>query len=146
MDDFQRSFGRRLRAELDGLDIVLPDRRWGHGTHRARAGLRVLRPLALAVAATLALAALATAATRTADPQHWVQPGQWMSWSAIPRPSPTTQPQTHASPSESPETAESPQPRATESEPNDSRQSPSSEQSPEPRESGSPPAEVEADR
>lgn len=146
IDGFEQTLGRRLRAELDGLDIGLPDRRWSRGSLPAHLGPRLMRPLALAVAATLALAGLATAATRTVDPAHWVQPGQWMSWSATPTPSPATQPQTQASPAESSEAVESPRPRATESEPSDSRQSPSSEPSSEPHESGSPPDEGGADR
>ncbi|HZQ49728.1 MAG TPA: hypothetical protein VFB69_05425 [Candidatus Dormibacteraeota bacterium] len=130
---FENEVGRRLRAELDALDVRTPPM----AAVRPRTGyLRAARPLAIALIAAIALAALATSVTRSPDPIRWIQPGVWMRAIGVapPQPSPSTRedsPSPEPSPSAQP--SERPEPQSPEPEPSD-RPGPSTEprESPEP--------------
>ena len=132
---FEEEFGRRLRRELDGVEVPAP-----RPLPARPAGPRftwIARPLAIGLAATLALAALAASVTHSPDPGRWVQPGVWMR--AIggapdsPATTPATEPSPSAEPSQSAEPSERPQTQSPEPEPSD-RPGPSAE----PRESPDP--------
>lgn len=144
---FEEVFGRRLREELDALDVRTPMRPRTGGTRWMRT-LWIARPLAGALIATIALAGLATAVTASPDPARWIQPGAWQRglgvapWS--PSPTPHSEPSESPEPSSSAEPSESSEPRATEvpasprSEPTERPESPEPSQSAEPRETEAP--------
>lgn len=132
---FEEELGRRLRLELDAVEVPAP-RPLARPGQVSRA-LWIARPLAAGLAATLALAALAASVTHSPDPSRWVQPGVWMKAIGVAPPSPAATPADEASPSAEPSAtaepserpaAESPEPEASE------RPGPSAEprESPEP--------------
>ena len=147
LDRFEELFSRRLRQELDALDVRTPMRPRTTGGRWVRT-FWIARPLAVAVIATIALAGLATAVTASPDPAQWIQPAAWQRGLGVVPASPTPTP--HSKPSESPapsssrEPAESPEPGATEApatpagEPSEHPDSSPTSQSPEPRESEGP--------
>ena len=133
VDSFERNFARRLRAELDGIDVRTPAARPAPRTRRGRAFWRVARPLALAMAATVAFAALATAATGSPEPGQWLRPSEWTSRFNPPLVTPSDEPAAAPSPSEAVEPSENPaQSPATEHEPSESPSSGQHRESPEP--------------
>jgi outer membrane biosynthesis protein TonB len=144
---FEEVFSRRLRRELDELDVRTPLRPRATGPRWLKT-FWVARPLAVAAIATIALAGLATAVTASPDPAQWVQPGAWQRALGVapasPSPTPKTEPSESPEPSGTAEPSESPEPRATEiptnpkAEPSESPEAPESSQSPEPRESEAP--------
>ena len=144
---FEEVFSRRLRQELDALDVRTPIRRRPIGGGWLRT-FWIARPLAIAAIATIALAGLATAVTASPDPAQWVQPGAWQRALGVapasPRPTPHAEPSESPEPSSSHEPSESPAPQATEipagpdAEPSEKPQSPQASQSPEPGESEAP--------
>jgi len=125
---FENELGRRLRAELDALDVRTPPMT----VARPRTGyLRAARPLAIALIAALALAALATSVTRSPDPGRWIQPGVWMRAIGVAPPSPQPSPSAREEspspePSPSAEPSERPEPPSPEPEPSE-RPGPSAE-------------------
>lgn len=138
---FEEQFSRRLRQELDALEVRTPPRR----TRSAISGpgrFWIARPLAVAAIAAIALAGLATAVTASPNPARWVEPGAWERAFGVAPASPTPTP--HAEPSESPEQSssaepsESPESPTPKAEPSEHPESPESGQSPEPRESEGP--------
>ena len=144
---FEEVFSRRLRQELDALDVRTPMRRRPIG----RGWLRtfwIARPLAVAAIATIALAGLATAVTASPDPAQWVQPGAWERALGVapasPSPTPHSQPSETPEPSSSQEPSDSPKPGVTENpdspaaEPSEHPETPQSSQSPESAESEAP--------
>jgi hypothetical protein len=145
--DFDEVFGRRLRRELDALEIRTPARLRPTPAPRLRY-FWIARPLAVAVIATIALAGLATAVTASPDPARWIQPDAWQrafgvapaSPSPTPHaePSESPEPSSSAEPSESPEATESAEPSSPKAEPSDHPESPESSRSPEPGESEAP--------
>lgn len=141
VDRFEVGMARRLRAELDALEVRLPAPAYRLRGSHSLPPLRVMRPLAFATAALVALAALATAVTRSPDPARWVQPSVWMQSFGIAPASPTpSSPRTdEAAPSESPEAQPAAEPTSPEREPSESPGTSSREhESPEPRESQPP--------
>ncbi|HET7466093.1 MAG TPA: hypothetical protein VFL29_05460 [Candidatus Dormibacteraeota bacterium] len=133
VDTFEGTFARRLRAELDGLDVRTPAARPALRHRRRRAVWRVARPLALAMAATIAFAGLATAATGSPDPGQWLRLSQWTSHFNPPVVTPSDEPAARPSPSEAAEPSEKPaQSPDTEREPSDSPSSGQHPESPEP--------------
>jgi outer membrane biosynthesis protein TonB len=144
LEPFEGAFSRRLRQELDALDIRTPPRRQAGARARPRY-FWIARPLAVAVIVTIALAGLATAVTASPDPSRWIQPAAWQRAFGIaptsPSPTPRTEPSESPEPSSSAEPGESPEPQAPSSpraEPSEHPESPESSQSPEPRESEAP--------
>ncbi len=143
---FEDTFGRRLRQELDALEVRTPVMR--ARTTAAAPRLRyfwIARPLAVAVIVTIALAGLASAVTASPDPARWIQPGAWQRAFGVapasPTPTPRAEPTESPEPSSSAEPSESPEPRESASpkaEPSEHPESPESSQSPEPRESEAP--------
>jgi len=141
---FEETFSRRLRQELDALEVRTPARPQPTGTPRLRY-FWIARPLAVAVIATIALAGLATAVTASPDPGQWVQPERWQRAFGIapvsPSPTPRTKPSESPEPSDSAEPSDSPEPKSQSSpqaEPSERPESPESSQSPEPRDSEAP--------
>ena len=139
VDRFELGVVRRLRAELDSFDVRLPAPVYGRQGSRRLPAFGLLRPLAIAAAAVIALAALATAVTRSPDPALWVQPSVWMHAFGVgpSSPTPTTQPD-EAAP-ESPEAKPTTEPTNPEPESSETPGTSSREhESPDPRESESP--------
>ena len=144
---FEEVFSRRLRQELDALDVhtPLPPRSIGRPSP---ARFWIARPLAVALITAIALAGLATAVTASPNPARWVQPGAWQrafgAGPAASSPTPRTESSESPEPSRSAEPSESPEPKETEtptgprSEPTERPDSPEASQSPEPRESEAP--------
>ncbi len=138
---FEEHFSRRLRQELDALEVRTPPRRIPGATSR-HGRFWIARPLAVAAIAAMAFAGLATAVTASPNPAHWVEPGAWERAFGVAPASPTPTP--HAEPSESPERSssaepsESPESPTPKAEPSEHPESPESGQSPEPRESEGP--------
>ena len=140
VDRFELGLVRRLRAELDALDVRLPAPAYGRRGSRRRPAFGLIRPLAIAAAAVIALAALATAVTRSPDPALWVQPSVWMHAFGVGPSSatPTTSQPDEAMPA-SPEAKPSTEPANAEPEPSETPgTSPREHESPEPSESESP--------
>lgn len=141
VDRFEVGVSRRLRAELDALEVRLPAPTYRERGSRSLPAFGLLRPLAIAAAAAIALAALATAVTRSPDPARWIQPGVWMHALGVgpAAPTPATSQPDEAAPSESPEAQPKAEPTGPEREPSETPGGSSGEhESPEPRESGSP--------
>jgi hypothetical protein len=139
LDSFDQAFGRRLRAELDGLDIRLRASPSELRRRSRHAALRIVRPLALAMAATIAFAGLATAATGSPDPGRWLKPSDWTSHFNPPAAGPSDEPATKPSPSEVAEPGEkATESPTTEREPSESPPSGTSGESPEPSQSERP--------
>jgi hypothetical protein len=107
---FEDDLRRRLRAELDAVEIRTPvrDRRVP-----APGYLRPWRPLAVALIASLALGALAAAVTKSPDPARWVQPAVWARALGDAPPSTSGTPASPAPP-QAVEPEESPTPAVTE--------------------------------
>jgi hypothetical protein len=129
---FEQEFARRLRQELDGVDIPTRPfrpvpRRW-----------LPLRTIAVAIAATLALSVVAGVITGSANPIVWTQKARQVLGIEA---APLVIPSQPASPSPSKAAAPVKQASATpspEREAGDATPSPSHTQSPEPRETESP--------
>jgi len=135
---FEETFTRRLRAELDAVDVRVPVRTTP-GRRLAAGRFWIARPLAVALIAAIALGVLAASVTRSPDPGRWIQPGVWMrALGVAPPPSPEAT-QTAApspSPSDKLEPTQSPEPESTarpgspESEPSERPSSPGARESP----------------
>jgi len=139
VDRFELGVARRLRAELDALEVRLPAPAYGRRGSRRLPAFGLLRPLAVAAAAVIALAALATAVTRSPDPALWVQPSVWMHAFGVGPSSPTPTAQPDDAMPGSPEAKPTTEPTNHEAEPSETPGTSSREhESPEPRESESP--------
>ena len=150
IDWFETAFARRLREELDAVRVEAPPLPAPAARLTLMPPFGLLRPVAFALASALALAALATAVTRSPDPSIWVQPAVWMHALGVgPEPA-TTAPKVDTGVPASP--TERAEPRST-AEPGESSPASTVHESPEPHESegpsstggGSPPPHEESD-
>ncbi|HVC77464.1 MAG TPA: hypothetical protein VND96_13210 [Candidatus Micrarchaeaceae archaeon] len=107
---FEQNFGRRLRDELDAMEIKVPLNLPALRGRRSWFGYGLVRPLVLATAATIAIMVMASAVTGSTNPGVWIKPSAWIRTIGIAAPSPTpkAEPKENSSPSSEPEKSAQP--------------------------------------